>query len=78
VYLTGHTWGDYGTWQFAKNDIMDYYSDFLAVKLNLATGKQIWAIQDQVQLCTYAAVLLDFVLFMLYTQPLLVCSTATS
>jgi hypothetical protein len=48
VYLAGHTWGDYGTWQFKKNDIMDYYSDFLAVKLELATGKKVWAIQDQV------------------------------
>eukprot|EP00611_Tribonema_gayanum_P019376 TRINITY_DN3344_c0_g1_i3.p1 TRINITY_DN3344_c0_g1~~TRINITY_DN3344_c0_g1_i3.p1 ORF type:complete len:351 (-),score=75.88 TRINITY_DN3344_c0_g1_i3:1202-2098(-) len=47
VYVVGATWGDYGTKVSKFNELQDYYSEFLAIKLNLNTGKQIWSHQDQ-------------------------------
>ena len=37
----------FGKPAYARNDIMDYYSDFWAAKLDLAGGKQVWSYQVQ-------------------------------
>lgn len=47
VYLVGTTYGDYGTRNFKTEDIQDYYTEFVAIKLDFNTGKKVWTFQDQ-------------------------------
>ncbi|KAG5188305.1 hypothetical protein JKP88DRAFT_353448 [Tribonema minus] len=51
VYVTGSTWGDFGTPHYKPgtegSQLMDYYNDFLAMRMDYATGEIVWSYQDQ-------------------------------
>ncbi|CAM9798903.1 unnamed protein product [Chrysoparadoxa australica] len=51
LYLAGSTWGDFGKFSGDWVDIMDYYSDFLAIKLSSAEDtpegeRMLWNYRD--------------------------------